>query len=151
MGDEGKLFLGLEQWATGVSELAENELVIVLTHHPLRGGWLGDEASLKKKIRRRGHIHLCGHIHEGESAEGWAGGGHGHVEIIAGAAHAPEEERILGHGYNVAAVYAGADGNLELRVWPRRWSINNDEFRADVDNTLRGKAYARHRLDLENP
>jgi len=149
--DLGHLYLGLKQWATGIDGLAHDSLVIVLTHHPLRQGWLADEREMKNRIQTDAHIHLCGHVHEAESAESWRGSGDGHVKIIAGAAHAPEEERIFGHGYNIAAVYRGEDGKLELRVWPRKWFETTNDFRSDVSITKRGLAYASHRLDLANP
>jgi hypothetical protein len=43
-------------------------------------------------------------------------------------------------------VVAAADGSLRLRIWPRRWSDQNKDFRVDVNVVPQGRPYAEHVL-----
>jgi 3',5'-cyclic AMP phosphodiesterase CpdA len=148
---KGKLWLGKEALAQAFVEppLADDELVIVLSHHTLREGWLGDEQDASRWIKSQAHIHLAGHVHEADQEQARRGSGGGLVRIVAGAAHAdaPMRGAAPDHGYNLAAVYPAEEGGLVLRVWARRWSDKNKEFRTDDDDVVPGQAYAEYPLE----
>ena len=152
--DFGNLRLGNEQLQRTFDDppiADDGELVIALSHHPLRG-WLADAKDAEAKIRRYAHLHLCGHVHEAESEESRTGGGsHGFLRVVAGASHAEKQassEIPSGHGYNFASVVADEEGELELRIWPRRWSDENRDLRQDVNKIPRGKRWASHSLGV---
>lgn len=148
---KGKLWLGNEALAQAFVEppLADDELVIVLSHHTLREGWLGDEQGASRWIKAQAHIHLAGHVHEADQEQARRGAGGSLVRIVAGAAHAeaPARGAAPDHGYNLAAVYPADEGGLLLRVWARRWSDKNKEFRTDGDDVVPGQAYAEYPLE----
>ncbi|MDC0744695.1 effector-associated domain EAD1-containing protein [Polyangium mundeleinium] len=145
--DQGNLRLGQGAIVGALPRAPEaGELVLVLTHHPLDQGWLKDEAEVLGWVRRRAHVHLCGHVHEAESRAVWAGSGVGLLHVVAGPAHGERMPQGVpaGHGYNVASVVVGADGATRLRIWPRRWSDANKDFRMHVDHVDEARGYAEH-------
>lgn len=148
--DHGKLRLGKKPLATTLSDThKDRELVLVLTHHPLRGGWLADQRDTDGWVQSRAHVHLFGHVHEADSELARSGSGAGIIRIAAGAVHGDVLPPGIpaSHGYGVSAVIADADGKSRLRVWPRLWSEQNKEFRVDVNNVPEGQTYADHWLD----
>jgi predicted MPP superfamily phosphohydrolase len=152
--DLGRLRLGHEQIARTFNEppIADaGELVIALSHHPLRD-WLADAVEADRLLRRYAHLHLSGHVHGAESEESRTGGGRGgFLRVVAGAAHAERQasrEIPAGHGYNFAAVVADASGALRLRLWPRRWSDQNRDFRPDVEHIPQNQSFAEHALSV---
>lgn len=148
--DQGKLQLGKQQLdMVALPAAAPGELVIVLTHHPLRA-WLSDGKNAEEWIHSSAHLHLSGHVHEAESAEVRKGVGTHFVHITAGAAHG-EKSEAASHGYNFAAVVAGADGRLGLRTWPRRWSEKGASFRLDFEAVNDGERFAYHQLRASLP
>lgn len=149
--DKGKLRLGKTPLAATLNEAhKDREFVLVLTHHPLRDGWLADQHDVDGYVRNRAHVHFFGHVHEADSEMARSGSGAGILRIAAGAVH----NDILppgipaSHGYSVGAVIVNTEGQWRLRLWPRRWSEPNKEFRVDVDNVRPGQTYAEHPLDL---
>ena len=72
------------------------------------------------------------------------------MHVVAGAAHGEQmpEGTPAGHGYNLAALVAGEDGFVRLRVWPRKWSDRNKDFRADMDGVDEARGYAEHALPV---
>jgi len=157
--DHGKLQLGNAQLHGALAiPVDDGEIVICLGHHPLTSGWLSDEKDALGWIRRNAHLHLSGHVHEAESVDLRSGAGGEFVHVVAGAAHGDRMPAGVpaGHGYNFGEIVHVGGGALELRVWPRRWSEPNKEFRADVDsvppeNMRRGRPYATHRLRARLP
>jgi hypothetical protein len=147
--DRGKLRLGMGALAkTLLPRPHQEELVLVMSHHPLGAGWLADQQELGQWIRNHAHIHLSGHVHEADSENSRTGAGGIFVRVSAGASHA---EQRAGHGYNFAAIMAMHDGSLCLRVRPRRWSDKVKAFRPDVDNLPENRPYAEHPLRLRLP
>lgn len=147
--DRGKLRLGKKPLASTLNEAhPDRELVLVLTHHPFRGGWLVDQADVDNWVRNRGHVHLSGHVHEADSEMARSGSGSGILRIAAGAVHGDVLPPGVpaGHGYAFGAVIADANGHLRVRIWPRLWSGLNKEFRADMHNVPDGQTYAEHSL-----
>ena len=150
--DQGQLQLGNEQLARTLLEphVDPPELIVVLSHHPLRSRWLADEQNADAWIRNHAHLHLCGHVHEADSEQARSGAGGLFVRVVAGAAHGEQSPAggPAGYGYNVAALFLTNDGQLVLRVWPRRWSHKNKAFTEDPDNILAGQLYSEHALRL---
>jgi calcineurin-like phosphoesterase family protein len=146
--DKGKLRLGKEALARTLTALPEGELVLVLTHHPFRDGWLADQREADSWIKGRAHVHLFGHVHEADAEEARAGAGTSLLRIAAGAVHGDRlpEGVPASHGYSFAAVVPAEDGTLRLRVWPRRWSEKKKTFTQDTDNTPQDRPYAEHTL-----
>src|SRR5262249_12471141 len=83
--DHGALRLGNEQLRKAFNPPpGEGELVIVLSHHPLGGGWLADGPDALRWVKRYAHVHLSGHVHEASSQRLRSGGGTDYVEVVAG-------------------------------------------------------------------
>lgn len=146
--DKGKLRLGKEALARTLTGIAEDELVIALSHHPFRDGWLADQREADGWLKGRAHVHLSGHVHEADSEETRGGFGTSLIRIAAGAVHGDKLPPGVpaSHGYSFATVVAGDDGALRLRVWPRRWSEKNKCFTVDTDNTPKDRPFAEHPL-----
>ncbi len=144
--DHGKLRLGNEQLAR-LRDTREDQLTLVLTHHPFAEGWLHDEKNARDWIHQRADIHLCGHTHDAEAAAHRTAGGTGIVTVVAGASHGDKQPDGVPetHGYNWAGVFRGANDRPVLRVWPRVWSRRKD-FRLDVNHVPEGKLVAEHDL-----
>ncbi|MFZ6179991.1 metallophosphoesterase [Nannocystis pusilla] len=143
--DRGKLRVGKSQ-IQGLMKPRRNSLpqvIIVLSHHPF--DWVAEGLELSRWTRANATLHLCGHVHDASSEQSRGGSGQELIKIIAGAAHG-EAGEIVGHGYNVAGIYALPDGKIELRIWPRVWSEKNKRFQTDADNTSPDKTYAEHDL-----
>lgn len=150
--DRGRLRLGKRALALALLDPAPEpeELVLTLSHHPFRGGWLADEREIDAWVRNSAHLHLSGHIHDAESEVTRTGGGGVFVRISGGAVHSESGPSDIpaGHGYNLGAIFAQPDRSLKVRVWPRRWSESSKAFRVDVDNTPDGAMFAEHSLRL---
>lgn len=146
--DKGKLRLGTTALAQTLTKLPDGELLLVLTHHPLREGWLADQVDAGRQIAKSATIHLFGHVHEADSEEALTGAGTGVLRITAGAVHGDKlpEGVPASHGYNVASVMAFEGGAIKLRIWPRKWSEKKQAFVQDTDNTTEEEPYAEHAL-----
>ncbi|HRI63398.1 MAG TPA: metallophosphoesterase, partial [Polyangium sp.] len=148
--DHGKLRLGQMPLASTLTDAnKDREFVLVLTHHPLRGGWLADQRDTDGWVQNRAHVHLFGHVHEADSEAARSGSGSGILRIAAGAVHGDmlPADVPASHGYALGAVIAKSDEPLRVRIWPRLWSEPNKEFRVDVHNVPEGKTFADHPLD----
>ena len=149
--DERKLQLGSEQLATALTPAVadEGEVVVVMSHHPLSTDWLADAKDAHAWIRNNAHVHLSGHVHEAESGELRSGSGTQFVHVVAGAVHGERMPKGVpaSHGYTYGEIVRDGRGGLELRVWPRRWSEPNKDFRIDGDSVPTGNhGYAIHPL-----
>jgi predicted phosphodiesterase len=147
--DKGKLRLGKRAIANVLrTPPADNELILVLSHHPLRGGWLQehDGREADSWLQSRAHIHLFGHVHEPELEASRAGSSRELIRIVAGAVHGERQPAGMpaGHGYSMAALYPRKEGGVLLRVWPSMWSDRNKDFRADVHNLPRDQSWSEH-------
>ncbi len=155
-GDHGKLRLGMGQLGEALAETSADPgaLVVCLSHHPFRGGWLADEREADAWMRNHAHLHLSGHVHDADTEQARTGAGSLFVRVSAGATHAEQTPGgvPLAHSYNFGSIGKSADGSLMVRIWPRRWATRNKAFRADVDILPDGKEFAEHalRLTLKN-
>lgn len=140
--DHGKLRVGHEQLAAGLGEAGPGELVMVLSHHPLHGGWLADEAEARRWIHGRADLHLHAHVHETVSEVARGGSSHHAVTIAAGASYPARPS----HGYSIGQIIRRPEALPAVRVWPRRWSDYHHVFRADVDLLPEGTLHLEHLL-----
>lgn len=141
--DSGKLQLGNEQLKYILEIKKDNQIVIILSHHPFE--WLSDHENVSRWVTNNGHIHLCGHIHGASSESLRKGGGASFIKVVSGASHSGDD--VVGHGYSLGAIISKND-EMFLRVWPRKWSAQNKDFRVDVDNVPEGKCYVDHKIGL---
>lgn len=150
--DKGKLRMGISLLAKALIDtpVKDNEIIIALGHHPLRGDWLADQDEFSRWLKSYGHVYLSGHIHEPDSENSLAGHGRGFIQISAGAAHGDKKKHTkpASHGYNITSIVQLADGQLELRVWPRKWSDKTKRFVADVDSLPKAESFSRHPITL---
>lgn len=148
--DPKKLRLGQTQIARLNQMAPGEELVIVLGHHPLNKEWLHpeDERDLSVLLRRRAHLYLAGHVHDHDSEHVISGGGSEFVRLIAGATYGGRQHDIpQGHAYSIGTVLpAFEDKPIRLRIYPRRFSFKNGDFRTDTDNVKEGKTFAEFEL-----
>ena len=144
--DRGKLCLGGGPLARAESAIGAGELVVVLTHHPLRGGWLADEHDADAWMRANAHVHLTGHVHDAAAESARAGAPGPCVWIAAGASSPEAPAGPL--GWSLASVVRAPDGALAVRVAPRRWSGNHKRFVSDEEALRDRRAFAEHALRL---
>jgi len=152
--DQGKLRLGKAQIDRGLREPArEGELIVVLSHHPLRSGWLADEKEVDGWIKSSAHVHLSGHVHEADFEFAGSGSGKSLLRVVAGSVHGEKNgpDVPAGHGYSFGAVLRGEGGKAVLRVFPRKWSDRKKEFQLDVDNVPAEPSFAEHALPIKLP
>jgi tetratricopeptide (TPR) repeat protein len=151
--DRGVVRIGERQLADAASTLKPGELVVALSHHPARGGWLADERDTEVWLREHAHVHVTGHAHDPIAEEARAGAPGPFVWITAGAAPvrrrgATPERRL---GYGITQVVRGGDGALALRVQPRRWSPEQGRFVPDERHLPAGETAATRALRLTLP
>ncbi len=130
--DKGTLVLSGEQ--RDLLSDGDEKVCLLLTHHPIDEGWLNDEPALAQLIKNQTKVHLCGHVHDPRVNLAAEAGNQEHVQIVAAAAHRDPKEAASGkdsHGYNFSSLVLDAQGNLQVRTWPRRWFPNWQAFRVD--------------------
>lgn len=145
--DRGKLRIGKEQLERSLAGAADDALVLVLAHHPMKGDWIAEERDVNAWIRRHAHVLLTGHVHDAESENSRSGLGRDFVHVAAGAVHGDSLE-VSGHSYSVVAATLVDAGEVEIRVWPRRWADKSKSFRLDVDGVPEGKNFTIHKIRL---
>ena len=152
--DKGQLVLGAEQIARVLTDdPVPGELIVVLTHHPLRKGWLADDDRADAFVRDHAHVHLSGHVHEAYDEGARSGAGGSFVRVTAGAAHNEQLPLWIPatHGYNFAGVRRGARGAAALRIRPRTWSPQQARFVLDVNCVPEGAIWSEHELRVALP
>lgn len=142
--DRGKLQLGMAQVDFLTRGAREGDITVILTHHPVAEEWLADRQKVQPFFAKKPTIHLHGHTHLAGTSVVTHGAGTGLIKVVAGAAHS-EKREPQSHGYNFASLIRTSTAII-LRVWPRRWSPANADFRVDVDGVPDGKTHADHLL-----
>ncbi len=136
--DHGRLRLGTRQLTTAFTEpdVGPDEVVIVLSHHPLQGGWLQDEAEATSWIHRHAHLHLSSHVHDRAISVRVSRNDDTHLaSLTAGAYHEKtSHEGVLQYGYSLGTLMPSKDV-LRLTAWPRTWSNVQGNFTSDSSNT----------------
>lgn len=127
---ERKLIIG-EHSLQELHATAPNDLLIVLTHHPL--SWFQDESQrllLERLAEKRPYVHLCGHVHEKVANR------HEHLgtsrlalHLVAGAVHGDPRGD---HFYSWGAIQ-WRNGRWELG-WAPRIYVEGQGMRADRRN-----------------
>jgi predicted MPP superfamily phosphohydrolase len=145
--DKARIELGKTQLLHAFlsEDIDDNEVVIVLTHHPF--DWLRDYKSASELTAKYAHMHLCGHIHEAHNEHYRSGGGSDFVRIVSGAAHDALSSDAARFGYSFGALVK-EDGKIAVRIWPRLWSQKNCDFRPDVENIPVLGEFAQHPLRI---
>lgn len=152
--DRGLLRIGELQLDRAGRSIRSGELVVVLGHHPVQGGWLADEHEADMWLREHAHVFLTGHAHDAIADEARAGAYGAYVWVTAGAAPAKRKvgfgsDRRL--GYAISSIVRAGDGSLSLRVSPRRWSPEMRRFTLDDRWLPRGEVAALHPLGFTIP
>lgn len=131
--DRGALRLGEKQVRDAAAKIAPGELVVAVSHHPARGGWLADERDIDAWLREHADVHLTGHPQDPIAEEARAGAPGSYLWVAAGASPPKRkvgyEERKL--GYSIVSVLRGENGKAALRIVPRRWSPEGNRFISD--------------------
>jgi predicted MPP superfamily phosphohydrolase len=127
--DQGKLQIGVVQLAQCFVEppIADNELVISMSHHPLSGGWLRDEKRAGQWIRKHSRVHLSGHAHEQDASQTVRSYG-SFVSVCAGAVHDSFDKHAMGYSFGTIT---RRGESVSVRVWPRAWSEKSYRFISD--------------------
>jgi 3',5'-cyclic AMP phosphodiesterase CpdA len=144
--DKGFLQLSAKQYATGLGGPArDDELVLVLSHHPTQGGWLADEERFAKALQATSHLHLHGHLHKQRTVSMIDARDRSLVTIGAGAMHrdVKEDSALASQGYSWGQLMRTTKG-VSVRVWPRRWDDELHEFRRDERQTRDRRDYSEH-------
>jgi predicted MPP superfamily phosphohydrolase len=123
-----------------LSDVDDDEIVMMLSHHPF--SWLAAEDGeyLESRADNEVHVHLHGHVHQAANFGVRHGTGLGRVTIVAGAVHGdqPTKKRAtsVAHRYSIAALIEKPDRSVELRVhmrkWIGRWTRDADNERPDT-------------------
>ncbi len=139
VSDEGdaerNLVIG-ERQLRMLKEVEEEDLVLLLTHHP--PGWLHPNAEdllLERLAERAHHVHLCGHVHAA-AARALRGLGmpRDSLRLVAGAGHGESSGE---HGYAWGALRWNR-GKWEIgwapRIFERGRGMRPDLNRYDLDD-----------------
>ncbi|MBL8149111.1 MAG: HEAT repeat domain-containing protein [Blastocatellia bacterium] len=141
--DKGKLQVGNKQISETLSEVTDNEIVIIMTHHPLDqiddGYWIIDSREILPRLNQNAQLHLCGHIHQANISRTVSGGGQDIVRIIAGATHGEKREI---YSYNICEIGMNEEGKLCVRTRPYFYSKSNADFRLDSENIPSGSTFS---------
>jgi predicted MPP superfamily phosphohydrolase len=132
---ERKLLLS-EQQLRVLNDVREEDLLLVLTHHP--PGWLhtrSEELLLDRMAERAPHIHLCGHVHNAKaSALRSFGTSRDSLRIVAGASHGEDSEQ---HGYAWGALRWSDKTGWEIgwapRIIVKGRGVRPDSLRYNLD------------------
>lgn len=132
---ERKLLVGERQLRV-LNPVQEEDLLLLLTHHP--PGWLhpdSEELLLSRMAERAPHIHLCGHVHVATArALRGLGKTRDSLRLVAGASHGESSEE---HGYAWGALRWNK-GSWELgwapRVFTRSEGMVADRNRYKLDD-----------------
>lgn len=145
--DEGRLQIGMSQFRDIVCPNEEQDVTILVTHHPI--DWCGDRDLIEPRLRRWVDLHLCGHVHRAESEFRERGGGGNVVRVVAGALHeydSTAQASTEAFTYSVGALYTDASNDVWLRLWPRRWTRSSAGFRVDPETVADGHSYVDYRI-----
>lgn len=127
---EPNLAVSRHQLEAALAGAADDELVLLLTHHPAE--WLEEKSRqlLHRYLHPRPHVHLCGHVHRKMTRfEHQLGRPGASVRLLAGATH-DEDHALAEHTYAWGAIRRRHD-RWELGWAPRVYVPERDAMRAD--------------------
>ncbi len=126
------MVIGQAQLHATLSNMADDEFAIVLSHHPAE--WLATDcrALLQRYLAGSRYIYLCGHVHRKEAGLFRRMGGGGTFRwYIAGATHDEDVPGYRGeHGYAWGALRLH-EGRWEAGWSPRVYVADMNKFRLD--------------------
>lgn len=136
------MILGERQMREAFGDLDDDELLLVMTHHPPE--WLHRDSAeeFAKALSRRAYVHLCGHIHDAPQGilQKRFGVHSSAARYVAGAAHGdPAESKKHGYAWGALRYNAGAS-QWEAGFSPRIYDEEREMMRPDA---------ARYTLDEE--
>lgn len=139
--DMGKLQGGLSPLKRALSEPVPipGEIVLVLSHHPLQGGWLLDEDDLRPWLDGFAALLLSGQAH-GEPTNPRHAGGPVLLSSGRDASGAP--------GYSIGAIVREGQ-RTGVRVWHRSWSQEGGRFTASETAPGAASRFGEQRIDLD--
>lgn len=131
-GAEGKLRIGDLQ--RRLLENTDDDIVLLLTHHPLDLGYLAKDELSSMDLNRLVDVQLssASYLHGDLSSPT----NHGLVIGAGGRAGSSPH-----WSYHLAAIMQADNGHLILRIWPRRWSPEHEAFQSGVENALNRDPY----------
>lgn len=123
------MILGPGQIQRMLGQVADDELLFVLTHHPPEWMHPRSAEALARALARPAHIHLCGHVHAADAGMSRRFGATGRsVRYVAGAAHGDPSEETK-HGYAWGAVrWNPREQRWEVGWAPRVYVPEHDEM-----------------------
>lgn len=113
---------------------------VIVGHHP--PSWMLDGEEAERTFSRRAALQLFGHKHDQ-----WIESPDNSFRLIAGALHPDRKEDNWDPRYSVIAIRRQADGKLHLRVYPRKWSKEEEMFIGDFNS--RGENYRERTCDAD--
>jgi hypothetical protein len=119
----------------------DNVIRIVVGHHPPSWTIEGDEAD--RNFSNRSAAQLYGHKHD----QWFSRAGRG-IRLIAGAVHPERGEPQWEPRYSSLAFRLNEQGNLFIRIYPRRWSREEMTFIGDYNS--QGHDYRDHTVVPDN-
>ncbi len=138
--EQGKLFIGEDQFDSGLKEIKDCDIKIAIMHHPVN--WLNDELEFESKIDqslRKFDFVLCGHRHKSNAVQVDSLAGQ-YLTINAGASYS---SRKYSNGYNfVHFDPANQTGIVYLRLWNNdlgKWI--NEPYLDEQDNVVYTGSY----------
>ncbi len=149
--DRGALRLGAATLERARATIVPGELVVVLAHHPLRGGWLGDERDADVWMGDNAHVLLTGQVHDAFAEQARSGQPGSYLWIAAGASLATSEQATRRLGWSMGQVRRAPDGAVSVQVTPRRWSPARRRFVADEEILRDGRSSVDRLLRLRLP
>jgi tetratricopeptide (TPR) repeat protein len=148
-GDRGTLRLGTAQLDRALAATHKGELVVVIAHHPIEGGWLADEAAARAWMTQNASIFLSAQVHDDRAEDARAGLDGAPLWVSSGAsAQAKAARGARRYAYSFGAIVREDDGSLRIRIWPRSWSADKRQFSVATRLVPQGQSYAEHPLSF---
>jgi hypothetical protein len=136
-----RLYLGEAQAGFALSPAPGDvgDLAVVLSHRSVDDDSILDRSNVGAWVRRHAHVQIFGSSGDVVGST-YAGSGTRAVQIGAGQRDTGEGDYV----YRVAWVVLRHDRTLGLRVWPRKWSPKNKDFRQDQDVLGEGRSWVEY-------
>lgn len=134
--ENGKLRIGRTQLS--LLDGSADEFVISLSHHPFDSIYLQDAHLARIEVDNHADVHLVSSSYLDWDVPAKSNGG---GAIILGAGGRPSARVTQEWVYHRGAIIEADDGSLFLRVWPRRWSTEEQVFRLGLTSDAKARSY----------
>ena len=130
MDDRDRLVVGANLQCAGWRKDRPGEVNVSLCHHPYC--WLLDGQDLRRRVCKRSHLHVTGHVHRHELDDSEPG----HIRLMGGALQPPRHEHADPRFNGLTFAIRGSieRPRLELGVVAVRWDEEEDSFVFDEPN-----------------